>query len=33
MKRVLNRFRQSRLEGDLYCELQYHIDRRVADLI
>jgi len=21
MKRVLNRFRQSRLEGDLYCEL------------
>ena len=33
MKRVLNRFRQSRLEGDLYCELQYHIDRRVTDLI
>src|SRR5215472_5178272 len=33
MKRILNWFRLSRLEGDLDRELQYHIDRRVTDLI
>jgi predicted permease len=33
MNRVLNWFRQRRLEEDLDRELQYHIDRRVADLI
>ena len=33
MKRILNWFRQRRLEGDLDRELQYHIDRRVTDLI
>src|SRR6185312_9632579 len=33
MKRLLNWFRLRRLEGDLDRELQYHIDRRVADLI
>jgi len=33
MKRVLNWFRQRRLEDDLDRELQYHVDRRVADLI
>ena len=33
MKRILNWFRQSRLDGDLDRELQYHIDRRVTDLI
>ena len=33
MKRVLNWFRQGRLEGDLDRELQYHIDRRVTDMI
>src|SRR4030095_9377370 len=33
MNRILNWFRLRRLEGDLDRELQYHIDRRVADLI
>jgi predicted permease len=33
MKRVLNWFRLGRLDGDLNRELQYHIDRRVTDLI
>src|SRR5262245_8467559 len=33
MKRILNWFRQKRLEGDLDRELQYHSDRRAADLI
>ncbi len=33
MKRILNWFRQRRLEGDLDRELQYHIDRHVTDLI
>jgi len=33
MNRILNWFRLRRLEGDLNRELQYHIDRRVADLI
>jgi predicted permease len=33
MKRILNWFRQKGLEGDLDRELQYHIDRRVTDLI
>ena len=33
MKRILNWFRLRRLEGDLDRELQYHIDRRVTDLI
>src|SRR5258708_36180341 len=33
MKRILNWFRLRRLEGDLDRELQYHIDRRVMDLI
>src|SRR5215468_8492915 len=33
MKRILNWFRQRRLEDDLDRELQYHIDRRVTDLI
>ncbi len=33
MKRILNWFRQKRLEDDLDRELQYHIDRRVIDLI
>ena len=33
MKRLLNWFRLRRLEGDLDRELQYHIDRRVTDLI
>ncbi len=33
MKRILNWFRLRRLEGDLGRELQYHIDRRVTDLI
>ena len=33
MKRMLNWFRLRRLEGDLNRELQYHIDRRVSDLI
>jgi predicted permease len=33
MKRMLNWFRLRRLEGDLDRELQYHIDRRVTDLI
>jgi len=33
MKRVLNWFRQRRLEDDLDREFQYHVDRRVADLI
>jgi predicted permease len=33
MKRILNWFRQTRLEDDLDRELQYHIDRRVTDLI
>jgi len=30
---ILNWFRLRRLEGDLDRELQYHIDRRVTDLI
>src|ERR1041384_4741774 len=33
MSRILNWFRRRRLEGDLVRELQYHIDRRVTDLI
>src|SRR6202521_2653552 len=33
MKRILNWFRLRRLEGDLDRELQYHIDRRMTDLI
>src|SRR5438093_2013723 len=33
MNRIFNWFRQRRLEGDLDRELQYHIDRRVTDLI
>ena len=33
MKRLLNWFRLRRLECDLNRELQYHIDRRVMDLI
>ena len=33
MKRILNWFRLGRLDGDLDRELQYHIDRRVTDLI
>src|SRR3984893_8591738 len=33
MKRMLNWFRLRKLEGDLDRELQYHIDRRVTDLI
>jgi hypothetical protein len=33
MSRILNRFRLRRLAGDLDRELQYHIDRRVIDLI
>src|SRR6185436_4146639 len=33
MNRILNWFRLRRLESDLDRELQYHIDRRVTDLI
>ena len=33
MKRILNWFRLRKLESDLDRELQYHIDRRVTDLI
>src|ERR1700730_12838416 len=33
MKRMLNWFRLRKLESDLDRELQYHIDRRVPDLI
>src|SRR5215467_11707690 len=33
MIRIFNWLRQSRLEGDLDRELQYHIDRRVTNLI
>src|SRR6476661_10990322 len=33
MNRILNWFRLRRLECDLDRELQYHIDRRVTDLI
>ncbi len=33
MRRILNWFRLGRLDGDLDRELQYHIDRRVTDLI
>jgi len=33
MNRILNWFRRRRLEGDLDRELQYHVDRRVTDLI
>src|ERR1700758_3621292 len=33
MKRILNWFRLEKLDGDLDRELQYHIDRRVTDLI
>ena len=33
MNRILNWFRLRRLEDDLDRELQYHIDRRVTDLI
>src|SRR5436309_7230023 len=33
MKRMLNWFRLRKLESDLDRELQYHIDRRVTDLI
>src|ERR1043165_1216294 len=33
MKRILNWLRLRRLEGDFDRELQYHIDRRMADLV
>ena len=33
MSRILNWFRLRRLDGDLDRELQYHIDRRMTDLI
>jgi predicted permease len=33
MNRILNWFRRRTLEGDLDRELQYHIDRRVTDLM
>src|SRR5215471_4003724 len=33
MKRILNWFRLGTLESDLDRELQYHVDRRVTDLI
>src|SRR6266446_8729606 len=33
MKRILNWFRLRKLENELDRELQYHIDRRVSDLI
>ena len=33
MNRILNWFRLRRLEGDLDRELQYHIDRRMTDLL
>ena len=33
MNRILNWFRLLRLEGDFDRELQYHIDRRVTDLM
>jgi hypothetical protein len=33
MKRILNWFRLGKLDADLDRELQYHIDRRVTDLI
>src|SRR5439155_18391639 len=33
MNRILNWFRLRKLENDLDRELQYHIDRRVTDLI
>src|SRR5258705_842135 len=33
MNRILNWFRLRKLEDDLNRELQYHIDRRVTDLI
>src|SRR5882724_1562660 len=33
MKRMLNWFRRRKLENDLDRELNYHIDRRVSDLI
>ncbi len=33
MNRILNWFRLRKLEGDLDRELQYHVDRRVTDLI
>ena len=33
MKRALNWFRRGRLESDLDRELEYHIERRVSDLI
>src|SRR6266498_2319176 len=33
MNRILNWFRLRKLENDLDRELQYHIDRRVSDLI
>lgn len=33
MNRILNWFRLRRLESDFDRELQYHIDRRIADLI
>src|SRR6267378_825046 len=33
MNRILNWFRLRKLEGDLDRELQYHIDRRMTDLI
>src|SRR3984885_3647001 len=33
MKRMLNWFRRRKLESDLDHELQYHIDRRVNDLL
>jgi len=33
MNRILNWFRLRRLEDDLDRELQYHIDRRITDLI
>src|ERR1051326_6000406 len=33
MNRILNWFRLRKLEDDLTRELQYHIDRRVTDLV
>jgi hypothetical protein len=33
MKRLFNWFRQRKLEDELDRELEYHIDRRVTDLI
>ena len=33
MKRMLNWFRLRKLENDLHRELEYHVDRRVSDLV